>query len=149
MSLNWRDALKEFNEKRKANNEGSYIIPKRGSPEYVRVRKLMGHEEDAQEIKPNMTVTGKPKRSESKSRTPPKKELALEPILEKNEVSEATNKLKKTRSKPKPKALEEDTEDLSPVSPPEVKSKAKGKKKKELGSTFGDRAADFKVNLKI
>ena len=73
MSMNWRDALKEFNEKRKQNNEGSYIIPKRGTPEYVRVRKLMGHEEDAQEIKPNMTVTGKPKRSESKSRTPPKK----------------------------------------------------------------------------
>ena len=73
MSMNWRDALKEFNENRKANNEGSYIIPKRGTPEYVRVRKLMGHEEDAQEIKPNMTVTGKPKRSESKSRTPPKK----------------------------------------------------------------------------
>ena len=110
----------------------------------------MGHEEDAQDLKPNMTVTGKTKRSErSKSRTPPKKELALEPILEKKEVSDANNKLKKTRSKPKPKALEEDTEDLSPVSPPEAKSKTKGKKKKEPESTVGDKDADFKVNLKI
>ncbi len=125
------------------------MIPKRGSPEYVRVRKLMEHEEDAQDLKPNMTVTGKTKRSESKSRTPPKKELALEPILEKKEVSEANNKLKKTRSKPKPNALEEDTEDISPVSPPEAKSKAKGKKKKDPESTFGDKDADFKVNLKM
>ena len=97
--MNWKDALKEFNEKRKQNKEGAYIIPKRGTPEYMRVRKLMDNDEDL----PEWDATEvKAKRSESKSRTPPKKELAVEPILEKKVVSEQNTKFKKTKVKKVP-----------------------------------------------
>ena len=40
-NLSWRDALKEFNDKR-TKDGGKYTIPKRGTPEYGQVRELMG-----------------------------------------------------------------------------------------------------------
>ena len=80
--LSWRDALKQFNDKRTKDGE-KYIIPKRGTPEYASVRKMMGDDVDAVELKPNQTITGqdppeKPKkvREPSKSRTPPKEKPA-------------------------------------------------------------------------
>ena len=51
MSLTWREALKQFNENRQNNNEGRYMIPKKGTPEYVQIKKLMGEDNDAQELK--------------------------------------------------------------------------------------------------
>ncbi len=93
--MNWKDALKEFNEKRKQDNEGAYIIPKRGTPEYLRVRKLMGNDEDLREWDAT-------KINKSKSRTPPKKDPALEPVPEKKVVSEQNNKFKKTKAKKVP-----------------------------------------------
>merc|ERR1712023_351513 len=76
--LSWRDALKQFNDNR-INDGEKYIIPKRGTPEYASVRKMMGDDGDAVEFKPNQTITGqeppapvtpnKP-REPSKSKTP-------------------------------------------------------------------------------
>ena len=142
--MNWTDALKEFNEKRKQNKEGAYIIPKRGTPEYMRVRKLMGNDEDLPEWDATEVEA---KRSESKSRTPPEKELALEPIQEKKVVSEQNNKFKKTKTKKVP-----EPEPMSPESPPEadaeIKSKARSRKKKKE-KTFGDNGENFTPDLKI
>ena len=53
----WRDALKQFNDNR-IKEGGKYTIPKKGTPEYASVRKLMGDDGDAVELKPNQTITG-------------------------------------------------------------------------------------------
>ena len=71
-NLSWRDALKQFNDKR-IQEGGKYTIPKKGTPEYASVRELMGEKtSDAVPLKPNQTVTGQtvPARESSKSRTP-------------------------------------------------------------------------------
>ena len=81
-NLSWRDALKQFNDKR-IQEGGKYTIPKKGTPEYASVRELIGEKSDAVPLQPNQTVTGqtvtgqnapgkstgKP-RDSSKSRTP-------------------------------------------------------------------------------
>ena len=74
--LSWRDALKQFNDDR-IKEGGKYTIPKKGTPEYASVRKLMGDDIDAVELKPNQTITGQDppapvKQTRAKSRTPPK-----------------------------------------------------------------------------
>ena len=56
-NLSWKDALKEFNDKRKSDG-GKYTIPKKGTPEYAQVRELMGEKSDAVPLKPDQTVTG-------------------------------------------------------------------------------------------
>ena len=72
INLSWRDALKEFNDKR-IKDGGKYTIPKKGTPEYASVRQLMGEKGDAVELKPNQTVIGQTKpREPSKSRSPKK-----------------------------------------------------------------------------
>ena len=79
--LSWRDALKQFNDNR-VKEGGKYTIPKKGTPEYASVRKLMGDDVDAVPLQPNKTITGqnapgkstgKP-REPSKSRTPKEKQ---------------------------------------------------------------------------
>ena len=68
MSLLWKDALKQFNDDRVKNKEGRYMIPKKGTPEYAAVRKLMGkNPEPAQELKNNEPIVP---RDVSKSRSP-------------------------------------------------------------------------------
>ena len=68
MSLLWKDALKQFNDDRVKNKEGRYMIPKKGTPEYAAVRKLMGENpEPAQELKNNEPIVP---RVASKSRSP-------------------------------------------------------------------------------
>ena len=68
-NLNWQQALKEFNSRRKEEG-GKHIIPKKGSEEYVAVRKLMG-DTDAKPMVPDQPVKEqiKPKRSNSKTKT--------------------------------------------------------------------------------
>ena len=68
-NLNWQQALKEFNSRRKEEG-GKHIIPKKGSEEYVAVRKLMG-DIDAKPMVPDQPVKEqiKPKRSNSKTKT--------------------------------------------------------------------------------
>ena len=67
MSLTWRDALKQFNDERKANGGGKYTIPKIGTPEYDQVKALQNAP-----LKQNI-VKSEPR---SKSRTPPKENKA-------------------------------------------------------------------------
>ena len=64
MSLTWRDALKQFNDERKANGGGKYTIPKIGTPEYDQVKALQNAP-----LKQNI-VKSEPR---CKSRTPQKK----------------------------------------------------------------------------
>ena len=85
--LSWRDALKQFNDDR-IKEGGKYSIPKKGTPEYASVRKLMGDDIDAVELKPNQTITGQDppapvKQSRAKSRTPPKEKPAEVPTEDK------------------------------------------------------------------
>ena len=67
-NLSWRDALKQFNDKR-VQEGGKYTIPKKGTPEYASVRELMGEKSDAVPLKPNQTVTGQ--NAPAKSREKP------------------------------------------------------------------------------
>ena len=62
MSLSWKEALKQFNDERKAKGEGKYMIPKIGSPEHEQVCRLR---QAAAETKPAAA-------ERSKSRTPKK-----------------------------------------------------------------------------
>ena len=85
--LSWRDALKQFNDDR-IKEGGKYSILKKGTPEYATVRKLMGDDIDAVELKPNQTITGQDppapvKQTRAKSRTPPKEKPADAPNKEK------------------------------------------------------------------
>ena len=68
-NLNWQQALKEFNSRRKEEG-GKHIIPKKGTEDYVAVRKLMG-DTDAKPMVPDQPVKEqiKPKRSNSKTKT--------------------------------------------------------------------------------
>ena len=60
-NLSWRDALKQFNDKR-TKEGGKYTIPKKGTPEYAQVREIMGEKlTDAVPLQPNQTVTGQTK----------------------------------------------------------------------------------------
>ena len=80
-NLSWRDALKQFNDKR-IQEGGKYTIPKKGTPEYASARELMGEKSDAVPLKPNQTVTGQtlPGKSTGKprSRTPKPKRTESE-----------------------------------------------------------------------
>ena len=68
MSLLWKEALKQFNDERIKNGEGRYMIPKKGTPEYAKVRLLMGDVSDtARELKSNEPIVP---RDASKSRSP-------------------------------------------------------------------------------
>ena len=75
VNLSWRDALKEFNDKR-IKDGGKYTIPKKGTPEYASVRQLMGEKGDAVELKPNQTVTGQTN-PESHLKAVPQRRLIL------------------------------------------------------------------------
>ena len=77
-NLSWRDALKEFNDRR-VQDGGKYTIPKKGTPEYASVRELMGEKSDAVPLKPDQTVTGKT-RDVTKSRSPKKLDEVKEKI---------------------------------------------------------------------
>ena len=90
-NLSWRDALKQFNDKR-IQEGGKYTIPKKGTPEYASVRELMGEKSDAVELKPNQTVTGKSRES-SKSRTPKKTDSE-------EKIHQAVQALVPTKDKP-------------------------------------------------
>ena len=95
--LSWREALKQFNDDR-IKEGGKYSIPKKGTPEYASVRRLMGDNDNAVPLQPNKTITGqappgksigKP-REPSKSRTPKEKQEAPLPTLEPKPVEKTT-----------------------------------------------------------
>ncbi len=102
-NLSWRDALKEFNDKR-TKEGGKYTIPKRGTPEYAQVRELMGEKiTDAAPLKPNQTVTGQTM-APSKSRSPKK------PTDSEEKIHTAVQTIMKTTKENEPKPVEKKTE---------------------------------------
>jgi hypothetical protein len=153
-NLSWRDALKQFNDKR-VKEGGKYTIPKKGTPEYASVRELMGEKSDAVELKPNQTVTGKSRES-SKSRTPKKTDSE-------EKIHKAVQTLVPTKDKPlwvdEPKPVEKKGKKEKPVAPEvadvaaeaPIQKKSKNKKKNVATQTeppASPKSEDFIVKLK-
>ena len=153
-NLSWRDALKQFNDKR-VQEGGKYTIPKKGTPEYASVRELMGEKSDAVELKPNQTVTGKSRES-SKSRTPKKTDSE-------EKIHKAVQTLVPTKDKPlwvdEPKPVEKKAKKEKPVAPEvadvaaeaPIQKKSKNKKKNVATQTeapSSPKSEDFIVKLK-
>ena len=153
-NLSWRDALKQFNDKR-VQEGGKYTIPKKGTPEYASVRELMGEKSDAVELKPNQTVTGKSRES-SKSRTPKKTDSE-------EKIHKAVQTLVPTKDKPlwvdEPKPVEKKAKKEKPVAPEvadvaaeaPIQKKSKNKKKNVATQTeppASPKSEDFIVKLK-
>ena len=153
-NLSWRDALKQFNDKR-VQEGGKYTIPKKGTPEYASVRELMGEKSDAVELKPNQTVTGKSRES-SKSRTPKKTDSE-------EKIHKAVQTLVPTGDKPlwvdEPKPVEKKAKKEKPVAPEvadvaaeaPIQKKSKNKKKNVATQTeppSSPKSEDFIVKLK-
>ena len=153
-NLSWRDALKQFNDKR-VKEGGKYTIPKKGTPEYASVRELMGEKSDAVELKPNQTVTGKSRES-SKSRTPKKTDSE-------EKIHKAVQTLVPTKDKPlwvdEPKPVEKKAKKEKPVAPEvadvaaeaPIQKKSKNKKKNVATQTeppASPKSEDFIVKLK-
>jgi hypothetical protein len=153
-NLSWRDALKQFNDKR-VKEGGKYTIPKKGTPEYASVRELMGEKSDAVELKPNQTVTGKSRES-SKSRTPKKTDSE-------EKIHKAVQTLVPTKDKPlwvdEPKPVEKKGKKEKPVAPEvadvaaeaPIQKKSKNKKKNVATQTeppASPKSEDFVVKLK-
>ena len=152
-NLSWRDALKQFNDKR-IQEGGKYTIPKKGTPEYASVRELMGEKSDAVELKPNQTVTGKSRES-SKSRTPKKTDSE-------EKIHKAVQTLVPTKDKPlwvdEPKPVEKKAKKEKPVAPEvadvaaeaPIQKKSKNKKKNVATQTeapSSPKSEDFIVKL--
>ena len=153
-NLSWRDALKQFNDKR-VKEGGKYTIPKKGTPEYASVRELMGDKSDAVELKPNQTVTGKSRES-SKSRTPKKTDSE-------EKIHKAVQTLVPTKDKPlwvdEPKPVENKAKKQNPNAAEVVDvaaeasglKKSKCKKKNAATQTeapSSPKSEDFIVKLK-
>ena len=154
-NLSWRDALKQFNDKR-VKEGGKYTIPKKGTPEYASVRELMGEKSDAVELKPNQTVTGKSRES-SKSRTPKKTDSE-------EKIHKAVQTLVPTKDKPlwvdEPKPVEKKGKKEKPVAPEvadvaaeaPMQKKSKNKNKKNVATQTeapsSPKSEDFIVKLK-
>ena len=126
INLSWRDALKQFNDKR-TKEGGKYTIPKKGTPEYAQVREIMGEKlTDAVPLQSNQTVTGqtkprakKPTDSEEKIHkavqalvpTPVEKKVQFKPD-DKETINPNKKKLKKksvsTQTEPPPSPKSDD-----------------------------------------
>ena len=148
--LSWRDALKQFNDDR-IKEGGKYTIPKKGSPEYASVRKLMCDDGDAIELKPNQTITGRdpPKpREPSKSRTPKEKQETPLPTAEKPLWNDEPKPNEKTTKLKNPK------KNIPPVNSEEViqENIKKQKSKKKTVATQTEpvetKDEDFILNIK-
>ena len=162
--LSWRDALKQFNDDR-IKEGGKYTIPKKGSPEYASVRKLMGDDVDAVPLQPNKTITGqeptnlvsgqnapgkstgKP-RDPSKSRTPKDKQETPLPTKEKPLWNDEPTPVEKTTKLKPPK------KNTPPVNSEEVNQentkKQKSNKKSVATQTqpVETKDEDFILNIK-
>ena len=155
-NLSWRDASKQFNDKR-IQEGGKYTIPKKGTPEYASVRELMGEKSDAVALKPNQTVTGQNASARSKSRSPKK------PTDSEEKIHKAVQTLVPTKDKPlwvdEPKPVEKKGKKEKPVAPEvadvaaeaPIQKKSKNKKKNVATQTeapSSPKSEDFIVKLK-
>ena len=155
-NLSWRDALKQFKDKR-IQEGGKYTIPKKGTPEYASVRELMGEKSDAVPLKPNQTVTGQNASARSKSRSPKK------PTDSEEKIHNAVQTLVPTKDKPlwvdEPKPVEKKAKKEKSVAPEvadvvaeaPIQKKSKNKKKNVATQTeapSSPKSEDFTVKLK-
>ena len=156
-NLSWRDALKQFNDKR-VQEGGKYTIPKKGTPEYASVRELMGEKSEAVPLKPNQTVTGQNASARSKSRSPKK------PTDSEEKIHKAVQTLVPTKDKPlwvdEPKPVEKKAKKEKPVAPEvadvaaeaPIQKKSKNKNKKNVATQTeapsSPKSEDFIVKLK-
>ena len=155
-NLSWRDALKQFNDKR-VQEGGKYTIPKKGTPEYASIRELMGEKSEAVPLKPNQTVTGQNASARSKSRSPKK------PTDSEEKIHKAVQTLVPTKDKPlwadEPKPVEKKVKKQKPDAPEvadvaaeaPVQKKSKNKKKNVATQTeapASPKSEDFIVKLK-
>ena len=155
-NLSWRDALKQFNDKR-VQEGGKYTIPKKGTPEYASIRELMGEKSEAVPLKPNQTVTGQNASARSKSRSPKK------PTDSEEKIHKAVQTLVPTKDKPlwvdEPKPVEKKAKKEKPVAPEvadvaaeaPIQKKSKNKKKNVATQTeapSSPKSEDFIVKLK-
>ena len=155
-NLSWRDALKQFNDKR-VQEGGKYTIPKKGTPEYASVRELMGEKSEAVPLKPDQTVTGQNASARSKSRSPKK------PTDSEEKIHKAVQTLVPTKDKPlwvdEPKPIEKKAKKEKPVAPEvadvaaeaPMQKKSKNKKKNVATQTeapSSPKSEDFIVKLK-
>ena len=155
-NLSWRDALKQFNDKR-VQEGGKYTIPKKGTPEYASIRELMGEKSEAVPLKPDQTVTGQNASARSKSRSPKK------PTDSEEKIHKAVQTLVPTKDKPlwadEPKPVEKKAKKEKPVAPEvadvaaeaPVQKKSKNKKKNVATQTeapSSPKSEDFIVKLK-
>ena len=155
-NLSWRDALKQFNDKR-VQEGGKYTIPKKGTPEYASVRELMGEKSDAVPLQPNQTVTGQNASARSKSRSPKK------PTDSEEKIHKAVQTLVPTKDNPlwvdEPKPVEKKAKKEKPVAPEvadvaaeaPMQKKSKNKKKNVATQTeppASPKSEDFIVKLK-
>jgi len=158
-NLSWRDALKEFNDKR-TKDGGKYSIPKRGTPEYAQVRELMGEKiTDAVPLKPNQTVTGE-EWAPSKSRSSKKRTDSEEKIHTAVQTIMKTTKENEPKPEKKPKKAKEDVtlteydvnkqQELVSVGEKTTKPKKSKKSKSVTTQTAppsSPRSDDFKLKL--
>ena len=156
-NLSWRDALKQFNDKR-VQEGGKYTIPKKGTPEYASVRELMGEKSEAVPLKPDQTVTGQNASARSKSRSPKK------PTDSEEKIHKAVQTLVPTKDKPlwvdEPKPVEKKAKKEKPVAPEvadvaaeaPIQKKSKNKNKKNVATQTeapsSPKSDDFIVKLK-
>ena len=155
-NLSWRDALKQFNDKR-VQEGGKYTIPKKGTPEYASIRELMGEKSEAVPLKPDQTVTGQNASARSKSRSPKK------PTDSEEKIHKAVQTLVPTKDKPlwvdEPKPVEKKAKKEKPVAPEvadvaaeaPIQKKSKNKKKNVATQTeapSSPKSDDFIVKLK-
>ena len=155
-NLSWRDALKQFNDKR-VQEGGKYTIPKKGTPEYASIRELMGEKSEAVPLKPDQTVTGQNASARSKSRSPKK------PTDSEEKIHKAVQTLVPTKDKPlwadEPKPVEKKVKKQKPDAPEvadvaaeaPVQKKSKNKKKNVATQTeapSSPKSEDFIVKLK-
>ena len=157
-NLSWRDALKQFNDKR-IQEGGKYTIPKKGTPEYASVRELMGEKSDAVPLQPNQTVTGQtaPGKSTGKPREPTKSRTSKRTDSE-EKIHKAVQTLVSTKVDiPKQKKAKKENDKLV-LAKEEVdneqnikKTKTKNTKKKSVGTQteapFSPKPEDFTVHL--
>ena len=155
-NLSWRDALKQFNDKR-IQEGGKYTIPKKGTPEYARVRELMGEKSDAVPLQPNQTVTGQnaPGKSTGKPREPAKSRTPKRTDSE-EKIHKAVQTLVSTKvdepkqkkgKKPKMQEFEPDENEQNIKKP-----KTKNTKKKSVGTQTeapsSPKPEDFTLHMK-
>ena len=100
-NLSWRDALKQFNDKR-VKEGGKYTIPKKGTPEYASVRELMGDKSDAVPLQPNQTVTGQNAPGKSTGKPREKSRSPKKPTDSEEKIHKAVQTLVPTKDEPKP-----------------------------------------------